>query len=238
MEPLNLLSFPEELLEKILAHCVVAHTPHPPRPSWHSSSATTPPVRGRLALLLVSKTFLRIATPLFYHSLHIASPSQLHCLLRDALRPNSALASHIRRVVLAGIWAEGGELLQLCHTRLETLDIILDTMAVAPGVQGDVRDLDAEEFCAALTEMTALTHLVVRKPCNVYLTQPRPRYVLSALAEAMHSWDKLVRLPFLTVVRHRILTPPTPPRHRSMPTWRSASRTTLRDAVRPARWRI
>lgn len=199
MEPLNLLSFPEELLEKILAHCVVAHTPHPPRPSWHNSSATSPPVRGRLALLLVSKTFLRIATPLFYHTLHIASPSQLHCLLRDALRPNSALAAHTRRLVLAGIWAEGGELLQLCHARLETLDIILDTMPVAPGVHGDVRDLDAEEFCAALADMTALTHLVVRKPCNVYLTQPRPRYVLAALAEAMLAWNELVRLPLFSL---------------------------------------
>ncbi len=73
-------------------------------------------------------------------------------------------------------------------------------MAVAPGVQGDVRDLDAEEFCAALAEMTALTHLVVRKPCNVYLTQPRPRYVLGALAEAMHSWDQARASPLPIIV--------------------------------------
>ncbi|KAF8962134.1 hypothetical protein BDZ97DRAFT_1759534 [Flammula alnicola] len=193
-ETLHLSTFPEELLERILFYCVVAPSSQQSRPSWHratESSLAPGQVRGRLALLLVSKTFLRISTPLFYHTVNLVSANQLHRLLCDALRPNSFLASHIRRLVLSGIWADAGELLRLCNVNLKMLDITLDTTQLSPGVHGHIRDLDAEEFCEGLKEVTSLTHIVIRKPNNVYLTQPKPRYVLSEVAKAMYTWDDL-----------------------------------------------
>ncbi|CAA7257500.1 unnamed protein product [Cyclocybe aegerita] len=192
---LQLSAFPEELLEKILSHLVVAPLSSPPRPSWHRpntpSTGPSAPIRGRLAVLLVSKAFCRISTPLFYHTIHLVSASQLHGLLSSALRPNPCLAAHIRRVVLSGVWAEGGELLELCGPGLRMLDIALDITQLCPATQGIVRDLDAEDFCEGLKEIKGLTHLVVRKPNNVYLTQPKPRYVLAELAKAVNVWDWL-----------------------------------------------
>ncbi|KAJ3514510.1 hypothetical protein NLJ89_g2332 [Agrocybe chaxingu] len=115
----------------------------------------------------------------------------LHQLLSSALRPNPCLAAHIRRVVLSGVWAEGGELLELCGPGLRMLDIALDVTQLCPATQGIVRDLDAEDFCEGLKTIKGLTHLVVRKPNNVYLTQPKPRYVLAELAMAVNVWDRL-----------------------------------------------
>jgi hypothetical protein len=196
MSSLDLLSFPEELLERILIQCVVSPTTLAPRPSWHKQAGSPPaqaPIRGRIALLLVSKTFLRICTPLFYHTVHVISAQQLHRLLSNALRPNPILASYIRRLVFSGIWADGGELLHRCNYNLRTLDLTLDVAQLSPAVRAPIRDIDAEEFCKGLTEITSLTHIVVRKPGNVYLTQPKPRAVLLELAEAMQSWNELVR---------------------------------------------
>ncbi|KAF8192947.1 hypothetical protein BJ912DRAFT_1093804 [Pholiota molesta] len=101
------------------------------------------------------------------------------------------LASYIRRLVFSGIWADGGELLHRCNYNLRTLDLTLDVAQLSPAVRAPIRDIDAEEFCKGLTEITSLTHIVVRKPGNVYLTQPKPRAVLLELAEAMQSWNEL-----------------------------------------------
>lgn len=195
MSTLELTAFPEELLEGILAYCVIASLIPQTRPSWHrpvGASSTPHPVRGRLAFLLVCRQFYRISTPLFYHTLHLSSPSQLHRLLTSALRPKPSFATCIRRVVFGGIWAEGGELMRLSRGSIRLLDIMLDTTQLSPAVSGQVRDLDAEEFCEGLNELEALTHLVVRKPSHVYLTQPKPRYVLSEVANAIDSWNELV----------------------------------------------
>ena len=197
-QPIELSAFPEELLERILSFCVVVPLVQaPPRPSWHRStdcfSTTTPPTRGRLALLLVSKQFFRICTPLLYHTIHILSAGQLHGLLRNAIRPNPFFAGYIRRIVLHGIWADAGELLRLTHKNLTVLDITLDLTQLPPGLHGQIRDLDAEEFCEGLKDIVSLKQIIIRKPNNVYLTQPKPRYVLSGIAKAMEGWDNLVR---------------------------------------------
>jgi hypothetical protein len=74
------------------------------------------------------------------------------------------------------------------------LDITLDMTPLAPGVManGNVRDLDAEDFCEGIKYIThSLTHLALRKPNNVYLTQPKPKYVLGEIAKAMRKWDNL-----------------------------------------------
>ncbi|KAF9479120.1 hypothetical protein BDN70DRAFT_932791 [Pholiota conissans] len=194
MASLDLSSFPEELLERILEQCVISPFSQAPRPSWHrpsSPSSDVVPVRGRVSLLLVSKTFLRICTPLFYNTIHITSANQVRQLLSNALRPNPSLARSIRRLILPGVWAEAAELLQMCSANLKTLDLTLDVPQLSLAVQGNMRDLDAEEFCEALKDVKALTHIVIRKPGNVYLTQPKPRYVLFEVAKAMNGWNDL-----------------------------------------------
>ena len=74
------------------------------------------------------------------------------------------------------------------------LDITLDMTQLTPGVNNrDVRDLDAEDFCEGFKFIShSLTHIALRKPNNVYLTQPKPKYVLGEIAKAMRHWDNLV----------------------------------------------
>ncbi|TFK36303.1 hypothetical protein BDQ12DRAFT_256591 [Crucibulum laeve] len=197
----NLASFPEELLERILALCVIAPLSPPARPSWHLSSPTSSSSaapssphqrsnspRGRLAPLLVCKSFLRIATPLFYNTVHISSRTQLRCLLKHSLRPNPMLATYIRRVVLTGVWAEAGELLRMCRRSLRMLDLTLDTEPVL--MQPGEEDNDAKVFCASLKHIRP-TQLALRKPANVYLTQAKPKYVIWELSSAMRGWYEL-----------------------------------------------
>lgn len=188
----TLAAFPEELLERILSLCVIAPLTQNERPQWHKPGTAV--VRGRLSTLLVCKKFFRICTPLFYHTIHVTSPAQIHGLLSNALRPNPYLATYVRRLVFGGVWAEGGELLSMCNN-VKLLDITLDVTQLAPGVNPNrnVRDLDAEDFCEGLKHINqSLTHLVLRKSNNVYLTLPKPKFVLAEIAKAMRNWDNLV----------------------------------------------
>ena len=183
--------FPEELLESILSYVVFSN------PASHLRS----PLR------LVSKRFHRISTPLYFHSIHLRSPAQLHKLLVIALRPNPRLASHIRRIVIEGVWTEASELFNLCSRfgALNILDINLDGPPppeefVKLFFGGNVRvniagasDSDDQDFCKHLHELTSVTHLTVRKPSHVYLTQTKTRLVLSQLAGAIKAWKHLVR---------------------------------------------
>jgi len=81
----------------------------------------------------------------------------------------------------------------MCNN-IKLLDITLDVTQLAPGVNPNrnIRDLDAEDFCQGLKYITqSLTHLVLRKSNNVYLTLPKPKYVLAEIAKAMRNWDNL-----------------------------------------------
>lgn len=220
---LELSRFPEELLERILSLCVVSSNDAPPptRPSWHPQPAaarskafpslesiTTNAVyfkRDRTAPLLVSKTFLRIATPLFYHTLHISSRAQASGLL-TTLRSHASLGLHVRRVALSGVWSEVAEVLRLCPGVVD-IDLTLDAgLPSSPTNSGNrntmgggvvepqtpVIDTDAEELCNVLETMKGIQHITLRKSNAVYLTQPRPRYLISRVAQAMHGWQKLV----------------------------------------------
>lgn len=205
----TILSFPEELLERILALSVIAPLVQTTRPKWHQRPDRGTAIRGRLAPLLVCKKFFRISIPLFYHTIHVTSPAQLHSLLSSALRRNHYLATYVRRLLFAGVWAEGGELIAMCSRNIKMLDITLDMTQLAPGVNAnrDVRDLDAEDFCEGIKYIThSLTHLALRKPNNVYLTQPKPKYVLGVIAKAMRDWDNLAShatfSPPLSLIHH------------------------------------
>ncbi|PPQ69646.1 hypothetical protein CVT24_001219 [Panaeolus cyanescens] len=195
---LQLANFPEEILEQILAPCVIAPLALTSRPTWHKSSTKGSGLatRSRLAPLLVSKSFHRISTPLFLETLHIISPTQLHRLLSTLLSSTPCLAHHIRHLIFAGVWAEGGELLRLCGHALKYLHITLD---ITPGfgthpalpLHATFRDLDAEEFCDGLQYLSGLLHLVITKPNNVYLTHFKPKYVLAEISRSLVGWTNL-----------------------------------------------
>jgi hypothetical protein len=174
----RLSACPEELIESILHHALAA--PSRP-PTWHS------PSRSRLAVLQVSTSFYRIAMPLFYHSISIHSAAQLQRLLAQALRPNPRLASFIHHIILPAIWPDAGELLSRSSINLRFLDITLDSL-----LNTQAHDPDTEQFCQSLHQLHALTHIVVRKPNNVYLTRPKLQNVLSEMSKAMHAWPDLV----------------------------------------------
>jgi hypothetical protein len=164
-----MLPFPEELLESILAY------------------ALSP------SILLVCSDFYRIGAPLVYHSISLHSPAHLQRLLLLALRPNPRLASFIRQITLPAIWPLAAELLFRARHSLKCLDITLDSV-----LNSQVHDPDTEQFCTGLHHLHALTHIIVRKPNNVYLTRPKLQYVLLELTKAVHHWPDLVRLFTLT----------------------------------------
>ena len=202
-DPRQLSSLPEELLERILALCLPSPPSIlPPRPLWHRQPLP-PSSRGRThqphkqarpstAPLLVSHTFLRISTPLFYHTLLLVSPAQVSSLLRT-LRANPALGQCVKQLAVLGIWHDVGPVLTFCPG-VQVLDIMLDTWKASPGREDvrDPKDNGAEAFCSAMERLQNVKHLTVRKGGTVYLTQSKPGYVIQRLATAIRTWKHLV----------------------------------------------
>ncbi|KAF8841500.1 hypothetical protein BDN67DRAFT_949553 [Paxillus ammoniavirescens] len=189
----SLASFPEELLARILALCVAPRPPHSPRPAWDVSTRQP---RGRLAPLLVSRQFLRIASPFFYHTLHLQSAKQVTGVL-ETLTQYPSLANAVRGIVFGGIWHDCAAVFTLCQ-RVESIDVCLDSglgdhnpLHAVFGNGANASDVDAEAFCSALEQRDSIVHLTIRKDPNAYLTHPRPQYVLGRLSRAIHSWPSL-----------------------------------------------
>ncbi|KAK7052164.1 hypothetical protein R3P38DRAFT_2502609 [Favolaschia claudopus] len=199
----TLPSFPEELLERILAHAVIAPAAPHPRASWHSPSSSSPsseqtqttkPPRGRTAPLLVSHTFHRIALPLFYHTLVLHSPRQSAGLLA-ALRARPFLASAVRVLVLASPSAGDAEVLGVLmlsgESRVGVLDVTLPSSGIGGNGSGGLEGKELEELAGALRELCTLRALSVRKGAGTYLSQRAPRVLLDALAEAVNNCAQL-----------------------------------------------
>ncbi|KIJ62280.1 hypothetical protein HYDPIDRAFT_114775 [Hydnomerulius pinastri MD-312] len=214
----SLASFPEELLVRILSLCVTPPPVLPLRPIWDSIIPPPTPVtfqptlhnlppRNRLAPLLVSHQFLRIASPLFYHTLHIQSATQAARVL-GTLRQHPSLANAVRKLVFGGIWPDCAPLLMLCE-RVDDVDISLDsgpdtgasprplsrpagsgTNATSANNRANMGDSDTEVFCDAL-EQREIVHLTIRKDPSTYLTHPRPQYMLERLAKSVQKWTYL-----------------------------------------------
>ncbi|RDB26257.1 hypothetical protein Hypma_006076 [Hypsizygus marmoreus] len=182
--------FPEELLERILAHSI-DHThihAHAPRPAWLRSPTGTQSTR--LAPLLVSRQLARICTPLLYHTIHLATPAQAHLLLRT-LTAAPSLAAHVRCLSLAGLWRDAAEVMRMCGQGVRVLDVTITNNDEDGHGQGeDVTGLWRE----ALGGMTGVRHLTLRKPNNVYLSLPRPRSIINALASAISGSDGWTQL--------------------------------------------
>ncbi|KAH7926564.1 hypothetical protein BV22DRAFT_1128042 [Leucogyrophana mollusca] len=203
---LTLSSFPEELLARVLALCVEPTVSVSSRPAWHNpaSSSSSAQPRTRLAPLLVSQQFLRIGSPAFYHTLYLRSASQTARAL-VTLRSQPDLAHAVRKVVATGVWAELAELFGACG-RIEEIDICLDAGArtimgsgANTAARGESRtvipnnntdEADAEAVCTALEQLD-IKNFTLRKASSAYLTHPKPRYVLTRLAQAVPKWKNL-----------------------------------------------
>ncbi|KAJ3889355.1 hypothetical protein GG344DRAFT_78858 [Lentinula edodes] len=195
MASINML--PEELTEQILCLCVTApFDPPPPRPKWLAPTAPTSPsvfkrrsssaIRNRLAPLLVSKKFHRIALPRYYSIVHIVSPDQATALLHTLRTQKHLVAPYVQRFVSAGIFPDLGAILQCCKN-IRDIDICLDSGHTSSGGV----DLATKEFCDALNGLRGIGYLSLRKAPNAYLTLPRIRYVLTRLAAAVENWGRL-----------------------------------------------
>lgn len=190
----SIYDFPEELLEHVIALCVaVSPIPSPPTsPSWHTRTFLT----RRTSPLLVSKAFNRIGTPLMYNAINITNPTQAELLLRT-LRENPSISPLIHSLVISSITIHSAQALSLCRN-LILLDFALDAGSQPPlpataGPREPVPEPDVVEFSKALSNVTQLRHLVVRKSsAGVYLTTPRVKHMLCYLAEALPHWDELV----------------------------------------------
>jgi len=174
----TILSFPEEVLERILALCVDAQTDAFANPSWHTRQVS----RRASSILLVNKTFLRIATPLLYNTVVIRSSHQLSTILDNVFRPNPELAAFVKTVAISGGSYDGLEdFVRLC-VNLEEFDMTLDNTPW----EEDLR----EKFGESLMGMRKIKSLVVRK--DAYLTLEKPKHLMNQLSNAITAWKSLV----------------------------------------------
>ncbi|KAJ7894448.1 hypothetical protein B0H14DRAFT_2683161 [Mycena olivaceomarginata] len=175
----TLASLPEELLERILAHTVIAPPVPHPRAPWHQGNASTKDTRSRMAPLLVCRAFHRIALPFFYHTLVLHSPHQSAALL-VALRAQPDLARGVRVLVLPSPSASDAAVLSMLP-KLLVLDVTLPNSAE-----------DADDVTRAVRDLRTLQELSVRKAAGTYLSQPASRAMLDALAGAVLASPQLV----------------------------------------------
>lgn len=98
-------TLPEELINEILKHAIQAHPdtfldPSHDRALFHRPDTPSSPLGGS-HLLLVSKRWLRIGTPLLYTSLWLSADAHTHTLLR-IFEENPALGALVRDLRLDG----------------------------------------------------------------------------------------------------------------------------------------
>jgi hypothetical protein len=184
--------FPDEVLEHIL-FLSLSPSPSPPQPTAHRHRTLSAPIGHpshipRTAPLLVSKTWLRIATPLAYHTLHLNSIVTAALLARTLLS-NPSLAVHVRRIVIINVCPDVATILREC-TAVQVLDITLDNSALG---SKDIEEATSA-FCKALVGTESVKKLVVRKPNCVYTSQPKPSRIIAGLANAIRHWKQLVRI--------------------------------------------
>jgi len=188
----TILSFPEEVIERILALCVDAQTDASANPSWHTRQVS----RRASSILLVNKTFLRIATPLLYETVIIRSSHQLSTVLDNVFRPHPELAAFVKTVTISGgSYDDLNDFVRLC-VNLEEFDVTLDN---APWEE-DVR----QKFAESLMGMSKIKSLIVRK--DAYLTQEKPQHLMSQLSNAITAWTSLVGFFFFAEIHAVELT--------------------------------
>jgi hypothetical protein len=185
MATLTLASFPEELLERILIH-VLAHPTHNhtyARPAWIHQSATHQSTR--LSPLLVSRQLTRIALPLFYNTIRLTNP-QSGRLLLETLSAHETLKNHVRSLSLDGVWtSDAAAVMRLCAGSIRSLEVVI----TAPPSSSEDQQMVDESYFDALSQMQMIREITVKRMNNVYLTLPRPRGFVIALAKAIKECD-------------------------------------------------
>ncbi|KAJ7894495.1 hypothetical protein B0H14DRAFT_2334420 [Mycena olivaceomarginata] len=175
----TIVSLPEELLERILAHTVIA-PPAPPSPRPVAPrKCFYEGYEVRMAPLLVCHAFHRIALPFFHHTLVLHSSRQSAALLAQ-LRVKPDLARGVRVLVLPSPSASDAAVLSMLP-KLLVLDVTLPNSAE-----------DVDDLTRAVRDLRTLQELSVRKAAGTYLSQPAPRAMLDALAGAVHASPQLV----------------------------------------------
>lgn len=186
---LTLSTMPEELLERILAFAVT------PGPSQRfAPNLKKLGVAPHVAPLLVSRTWLRIATPTFYRHITLRSDKQA-ALLAQSLRRNPELGRWVRSIRAEGTYPRLLDVVQYCPA-LEEFDMTVDNgpsnlqMAQVSPQRPPSVDAAVVRFCNSFSCMRRLRHLVIRK--NAYLTLPGPTHVFEELGKAIRGWKYLV----------------------------------------------
>jgi hypothetical protein len=136
-----------------------------------------------MAILLVSKAWLRIATPSVYHTVHLRSKSTanpLECTLAD----NPA----VRHLVLSLVYPEFAPVIRACRA-VNVVEITLDNSATTE----EHAIVDTTSICQALATLSRVRKLIVHKS-HVYLSQLKPRHIIAGIATAIDSWQHLVRI--------------------------------------------
>lgn len=177
------LSFPEELIERILSLALSAHDSPISRPPWLRSKSS------HLAPLYISRQLTRIATPLLYNNIHLPTQSHANKLLATlASKPH--LAIHIHSLSIAGLWEDAARIMRLSANSLSELDL-----SITIGGDNDEHHSHTidDAYAEALAAMSGIRHLTLRKPSNVYLSLTRPRAIINAVALAITNWPHLVR---------------------------------------------
>ena len=60
--------------------------------------------------VIIPPCMQKLLTPLFYHTVHITF-TQFHRVISTSLHQDRCLATYVRHLLFAGIWAEGGKLI-------------------------------------------------------------------------------------------------------------------------------
>lgn len=192
---LGLSTIPEELIERILAFAL---SPPSSTATTVASSKGHGTSSSRTGPLLTSRALNRIGTPLLYSTLRINTARSAR-LLAQTLSGNGVttaaarakeLSSCVRAIIARASYPSIGVVFHACAGRtLELLDITVDA-----GIDGD-GEKDKESgvmFGEALTEVD-VKEFVLRKR-GAYLTQERPKAVMTCLATAVLNWKSLVCL--------------------------------------------
>jgi hypothetical protein len=180
-----MLELPEEILDQIV--CLSLSPSHPDDLAFPSLECLIRPTRSSyiLNILLTSRKFLRIATQHVYNTICLTTHSQAQLLL-SSMENNPLLAPHVQSLTILGVWPEAGRIMRLCKGAVRRFEITLELFdEYGPPVD--------REYGDGLRELVGVRHLIVRKPYHVYLSLPKLRYIMIALANAIKGWIELVR---------------------------------------------
>ncbi|KAH6909825.1 hypothetical protein BKA70DRAFT_177438 [Coprinopsis sp. MPI-PUGE-AT-0042] len=167
---------------------------HPPSPShrFPPLSTTFPDRTGSVSVitpLLVSRLLHRISSPLLYRFITLSSRSRTQKLLYGSLRRHPERACWIRRLIIAGVWQEAGEVLKLVAAATAPSGVPgpargMANLGIPPALsaKGKVRQVVPNESKGGrVAGLEALEITIDTAPLNL---QQRPR---AASAGSMHT---------------------------------------------------